>query len=335
MFEERKKPTTTTKVLKNSIPVVGVNSTAIAKMAIYVEECKDEIGWLGTALHDEKNNTFVIDDVFLFEQDVHGATTEITPEGLGDFANEILQKPDGMELWNNLKVWGHSHVNMGVTPSGQDDKQMETFKEGGHNWFIRIIANKKGDMKIDLYNYATGVIYVDLPWIEVLSQEEQNIKKQINALYETLDELSDGRIQSYEKDIKEEMKEKVREIKYSYHAGYHNQKKNTPTVTKRNSIQPPITTYGNMVMYGDDETDTVDRSGYYHGQDIFTTDDEVLGMFEADELLELAHYTRFDDLQDELEDWGFYNFFTDNDVERIYRVMIKEKKAQHKREGQK
>src|SRR5690606_11009605 len=108
------------------------------KMFIYVDECNDEIGWLGTAkiMEGNEHNIVFIDDVFLFDQEVHATTTEITPEGLTEFANELIEMGDkGIEIWNNIKVWGHSHVNLGVSPSGQDDKQMKTFRDGGHDWF--------------------------------------------------------------------------------------------------------------------------------------------------------------------------------------------------------
>ena len=68
---------------------------------------QDEVGWLGTVYYNSEHNYYFVSDVFLFDQEVHGTTTEITPEGLADFATELLQREDGMEIWNNMKLWGH------------------------------------------------------------------------------------------------------------------------------------------------------------------------------------------------------------------------------------
>ena len=191
------------------MPLVIISKEALIKMQLYVEGCSNEIGWLGTAIKNN-DNIFFIDDVFLFEQDVHSTTTEITPEGLTAFAEELLQQPNGVEIWNNIKVWGHSHVNMSTFPSTQDDKQMETFSEGGHPWFLRIIANKKGDITIDLYDYEHGIIYSNLPWWEEVSDAEREIEKQITELKKQLANINLSIIETLKPSIADEIKQKVK-----------------------------------------------------------------------------------------------------------------------------
>ena len=191
------------------MPLVIISKEALIKMQLYVEGCSNEIGWLGTAIKNN-DNIFFIDDVFLFEQDVHSTTTEITPEGLTAFAEELLQQPNGIEIWNNIKLWGHSHVNMCTHPSVQDDKQMETFSEGGHPWFLRIIANKKGDITIDLYDYEHGIIYSNLPWWEEVSDAEREIEKQITELKKQLANINLSIIETLKPSIADEIKQKVK-----------------------------------------------------------------------------------------------------------------------------
>jgi len=197
------------KVLERFMPLVIISKEALIKMQLYVEGCSNEIGWLGTATKNN-DNIFFIDDVFLFEQDVHSTTTEITPEGLTAFAEELLQQPNGIEIWNNIKLWGHSHVNMCTHPSVQDDKQMETFSEGGHPWFLRIIANKKGDITIDLYDYEHGIIYSNLPWWEEVSDAEREIEKQITELKKQLANINLSIIETLKPSIADEIKQKVK-----------------------------------------------------------------------------------------------------------------------------
>lgn len=197
------------KVLERFMPLVIISKEALIKMQLYVEGCPNEIGWLGTATKNN-DNVFFIDDVFLFEQDVHSTTTEITPEGLSSFAEELLQQPNGVEIWNNIKVWGHSHVNMSTFSSTQDDKQMETFSEGGHPWFLRIIANKKGDITIDLYDYEHGIIYSNLSWWEEVSDAEREIEKQITELKKQLANINSSIIETLKPSIADEIKQKVK-----------------------------------------------------------------------------------------------------------------------------
>lgn len=223
-FVERKSPNTTIKVRATHIPTVHINEKALQKMFIYTDEVNDEVGWLGTAYRD--SNIFFIEDVFLFDQEVHGATTEITPEGLADFATELMQQPDGMEIWNNLKMWGHSHVNMSITPSGQDDKQMEEFSKNGHDFFIRLICNKKGELAVDVYDYENGMEFHNAPWLIHLDEVEDEgkiaMEQKINELYAQIEQLEkeiadmeEQELEVLRTPIKDEIKTKVRKLVYS------------------------------------------------------------------------------------------------------------------------
>lgn len=213
----------TVKILEVTTPKMLISSTALTKMKLYVDKCTNEVGWLGTAYKVDKNKQtyYMIDDVFLFDQETHATTTEITPEGLSQFAEELLNQKDGMEIWNNMKVWGHSHVKMGTTPSGQDDHQMDTFAKNGHDWSIRIIANQHGSMRLDLYQYELGIIYSDIPWERAYSPEELEIAKQIEALQKQLSFLNEDKEKTLDLYISEEIKVKVRPKNYgtTYYKG--------------------------------------------------------------------------------------------------------------------
>lgn len=200
------------KSLEIAMPKIIISKEAMTKMMLFIEGCTEEIGWLGTAT--KYKNNYYIEDVTLFEQEVHGTTTEITPDGLAKFGEEILQLEDGVDIWNNLKVWGHSHVRMAVSPSAQDNKQMETFAEGGHDWFIRIIGNKDGDLKIDIYNYELGIIYNDLRYKVVSTKEEMDIEEEILKLKERLETLQIAYLNERKTAVDQEIKEKVKKKTY-------------------------------------------------------------------------------------------------------------------------
>lgn len=212
MFTERLNPKTEVKVLETALPHVVIMQHALDKMWTYVQECADEVGWMGSI--EQRGNIFILKDVYLFRQEVHSTTTEINAEGLNEFGMEILAQPDGMDLWNSVKLWGHSHVNMSISPSGQDNDQMQTFAGIGHDYFFRLIANKKKDLKIDMFNYAMATIYLDVPWEVVVSIEEEEVQQQIMQLEQQLLAMKESRITTIKEPIVAEMKDKVKKKSY-------------------------------------------------------------------------------------------------------------------------
>lgn len=166
---------------KQNLPKILISPLAMAKMDKIIQYCDDEVGWLGSAEKIE-DYTYFISDVHMFEQEVNATTCEIAPDGLNKFAMEILESENGMEEYSKIRVWGHSHVNMGVTPSGQDDKQIADFA-GDNDWFIRIIANKKGDIKLDIFDYKNNVVYLSVDWdvfYEDYTEELKELEKKID-----------------------------------------------------------------------------------------------------------------------------------------------------------
>lgn len=166
---------TTEARLANKAPYVAIQPLAQNKMNAYVEIAKGEVGWLGQVKQD--GLCFIIEDVYLLDQEVGGQgyqnlveeTTEITTEGLNKFGSELLARSDGVEIWNQLCFWGHSHGNLIVSPSKQDNDQMMIFYDCGHSFFIRGIFNKSGEARFDIYYIVKdgdGMVFVveDVPW---------------------------------------------------------------------------------------------------------------------------------------------------------------------------
>ena len=114
--------------LISCLPRILISRSAYNKMWHLVDIADKEVSWLGTCRRIEQD--FLIEEVFLFKQEVAATTCEISADGLAEVANELLtSRPDGIEICNRLCFWGHSHVNMGTSPSGQDESQMENFSE--------------------------------------------------------------------------------------------------------------------------------------------------------------------------------------------------------------
>lgn len=173
--------------LDSNVPRVLISRLAYNKMWHYVDVADKEVGWLGTVV--ENGNDFLIQDVFLLKQEVGQTETEITLDGLAEFGQEILSKPNGTEIYNGIRFWGHSHVNMGTDPSSQDEEQMEVFRESEHPFFIRGILNKNGRMEFTIFLYAAGIKIVDAEWT-ISEPVDESIRADIEAEFE--DKVTEG-----------------------------------------------------------------------------------------------------------------------------------------------
>lgn len=209
-------------VLKDKEPKVFITKNALDKIETFCAECDKEIGWLATACKSKQN--YVIKDCFLFKQEVASTTCELTEEGLNDFAQEIIKTEKGVEIWNEIKCWGHSHVNMNVLPSGQDEKQFENLAKNQDDFFIRIIANKKNKISISIIDFEEGLRYDELDYTVMFDLETNNRIKQLKEIINNCKKELEQKLstpESLKKQIKEEIKEKVKPLVYKTY-GYNN-----------------------------------------------------------------------------------------------------------------
>lgn len=151
--------------VSNKDPRVIISKKAGRKMDYIIDTVPTEVGWLGTVNKtiEDGGEVYTITDVFVPEQLVAAATCEIKSPGRSQLAMDLLKKygdEEGEKIINSLQFWGHSHVNMGVSPSGQDDSMILEFKT--RDFFIRGIFNKKGDIKMDIYDFKNNIKYLDV-----------------------------------------------------------------------------------------------------------------------------------------------------------------------------
>lgn len=276
-------------------PVVSFTSEALMKMKIYTKEVNDEVGWLGTVRKIDER-LYMVDDVFLFHQNVHGTTTEITPEGLSEFAEEILKEENGIEKWNNMKLWGHSHVNMGVSPSDQDEKQFEELKKNA-DFFLRVITNKKGDIKVDVFE--GNFIYLNVDIQEETSVEKQRLYELIFQAENQIKEIDENMENTYTELIKSEIKDKVKEKTY----GIKSEFRNTYGVEKYSSYG----VYGNIYKDYGYEDYNVEKEEIcvktFPANEI--TYEEVEDYFDETDLYEFAHCLNDKDIRTILSNNGY------------------------------
>jgi len=128
-------------------PIIYITPEAYAKITTAVRVSDLECSMLGTVeTHKTEANTygFLITDIYFPQQTRSAAFTKITHDGIA----EILTT-EGIEV-EKIKCWIHSHVNMGVSPSGQDDSQAKELMQDAE-WFIRGIFNKKNEYSLSIH----------------------------------------------------------------------------------------------------------------------------------------------------------------------------------------
>lgn len=147
----------TTQLIKTKVsrmPTVFFSDFAWAQLWTIIEYCKDEVGWYGL-VDETTEGDYVISEIFVPEQEVSSATTDIEPEAMGKLAAQL--EAAGKDS-SKLRYWGHSHVHMAVRPSVTDEEQIQEYLDHV-DWFIRGIHNKKMESKLDVYDVTNNIIH--------------------------------------------------------------------------------------------------------------------------------------------------------------------------------
>ena len=90
----------------------------------------------------------------VFPQKVTSASTE--PED-ADYVN--WQDSLNTEIFNKVRLYGHSHVNMGVSPSSTDIKYRADLLTDVDDFYVFQIFNKKGYISSQVYDVREGILY--------------------------------------------------------------------------------------------------------------------------------------------------------------------------------
>lgn len=135
-------------------PTVMVSAMADQKMRNLVLNCNEEIAWHGTVSYDAESNTYLIEDIFVFPQYTTAATVQSIDEEYGPW---LMTLDD--ETFSKLRMHGHSHVSMGVTPSGVDTTYQEQLIQRVQDFYIFMIINKREDYHICVYDVVNNIMY--------------------------------------------------------------------------------------------------------------------------------------------------------------------------------
>ena len=163
----------------------------------YVKQCSDEIGGLGTLIFDDKGTAHV-EQLFMVKQKVHGSTCELDPEDINRVMFEVFEQ----DCKGQLCFWWHSHVNMGTSPSGQDDTTMAQIGNAGYS--IAMIINKIGEMSCRYHQkHPRLTVKIDVEveketYPELEAEVKANIEKYVSKLTYSSTTFSGGGARGWE-----------------------------------------------------------------------------------------------------------------------------------------
>ena len=157
---------------------------ATKKMDALVQKCTEEVGWHGTVT--KVGSQYTIEDILVFPQYVTGAT--VTPD---ETEYALWMGSLDNETFNKVRFHGHSHVNMGVTPSGVDTTFQANILNNLNSFYIFGIFNKKDANWMTIFDVEANIIYddndINLVYMGQQVQDwateviKENVKKKVYA----------------------------------------------------------------------------------------------------------------------------------------------------------
>lgn len=153
-------------------PQVFITSEAYIKMRTLVDKTSTELGWYGfVSKLPGLDNVYVIEDIIVYPQKVTGATCEQDEDRMFEFEMSLTT-----EQVRARRFQAHSHVNMGVTPSGVDEAFYQDLLSQVRDYYIIMVTNKRGDNHIRFYDMENNIVYTELE-LKVLLDNGTDVDK--------------------------------------------------------------------------------------------------------------------------------------------------------------
>lgn len=152
-------------------PLVYFTKVATDKMKALVNGTDKEIAWHG--IIDKQKHTYIVEDILVYPQVVTSVTVNTDDEEYAKWLNAI----DDVSF-NKLRMQGHSHVNMGVSPSAVDTTYYNLLLNNLNkdDYYMFLILNKKNSIFINIYDYTQNIIF-ETEDIMVQFEETESYRK--------------------------------------------------------------------------------------------------------------------------------------------------------------
>jgi len=149
---------------------VWLTQKAYRKTIALVTNFSSEVGWHGTVsrLGDSE---FIIEDSFVYPQEVTGSTVNTDQK----IYTEWLYSLDD-DSFNKIRMQGHSHCNISVSPSGVDETHRQHILNQleSEMFYIFMIWNKSLLVHTLIYDMQKNVLYEDND-IDVKLQNDEDM----------------------------------------------------------------------------------------------------------------------------------------------------------------
>ena len=146
---------TSRKADKNA--VVWYTPDAYVKQVALIMDSDKEVAWHGVARRNgDAVGEYVITDILVYPQTVTGATVN---SDQGEYNNWMMGLED--DVFNNLRMQGHSHVNMDTSPSATDEEHQAKIVQQLEDdmFYIFMIWNKQFKYTARIYDMKINTMY--------------------------------------------------------------------------------------------------------------------------------------------------------------------------------
>lgn len=142
---------------KDHAAVLWLTPLAYSKTVALINAFSDEVAWHGMAVRKAVNE-FIIEDIFVYPQEVTGATVNTDQARYTEWLYEFDD-----DSFNKIRMQGHSHVNMGVSPSTVDSGHREKILDqlDDDMFYIFMVWNKSLKTHTLIYDMENNILYDD------------------------------------------------------------------------------------------------------------------------------------------------------------------------------
>ena len=157
---------------QDATAIVWLTQDAYQKIVALVSGFSDEVAWHGSVSR-KGDNEFIIEDIFVYPQTVTGSTVTTDQTAY----TKWLYGLDDI-TFDKIRMQGHSHCNMGVSPSSVDDKHRQQILDQLEKdmFYIFMVWNKSLSIHTLIYDMQRNVLYEDKD-VEVKLHNSEEMEK--------------------------------------------------------------------------------------------------------------------------------------------------------------
>lgn len=166
---------------KNKIPYIVFTSKVYAQLQALnnTKWAKTyEYMYIGEVVYIPETNTYAVANIRLIPQcnisTMHCETDD-------DKYPIWLQENYNIQERKRVRFHGHSHVNMGTAPSGDDNQAINKMMNYVSDYFIQFILNLKGEYTLNIYSKKDNLIYRNLKY-KIITDEGHLIDEHNNII---------------------------------------------------------------------------------------------------------------------------------------------------------